>query len=152
MLNRHTFLRSAIAAGFVTLTLAGCGQMRPSQKMQIFEANLTAGQEVPPAASSGSGMAEVQFNENTYKLTWKVTYSGLTGPATAGHIHGPAAAGANAGVVIPFTGNLDAQPVMGEATVTPAQYADMAAGLYYVNIHSARFPGGEIRGQLRRRM
>ena len=152
MLNRHTFLRSAIAAGFVTLTLAGCGQMRPSQKMQIFEANLTAGQEVPPAASSGSGMAEIQFNENTYKLTWKVTYSGLTGPATAGHIHGPAAAGANAGVVIPFTGNLDAQPVMGEATVTPAQYADMAAGLYYVNIHSARFPGGEIRGQLRRRM
>ena len=152
MLSRHTFLRTAIAAGFVTLTLAGCGQMRPSQKMQIFEANLTAGQEVPPAASGGSGMAEVQFNENTNKVTWKVTYSGLTGPATAGHIHGPAAVGANAGVVIPFTGNLDAQPIMGEATVTPAQYADMAAGLYYVNIHSARFPGGEIRGQLRRRM
>lgn len=152
MLSRHTVLRTALAAGIVTFTLAGCGMMRPSQKMQIFEANLTAGQEVPPAASSGSGMAEVQFNQNTNKVTWKVTYSGLTGPATAGHIHGPAAAGANAGVVIPFAGNLDAQPVMGEATVTPAQYADMAAGLYYVNIHSARFPGGEIRGQLRKRM
>ena len=152
MLSRQTVLRTALATGIVTLTLAGCGMMRPSQKMQIFEANLTAGQEVPPAASSASGMAEVQFNENTNKVTWKVTYSGLTGPATGAHIHGPAAAGANAGVLIPFAGNLDAQPIMGEVTVTSAQYADMAAGLYYVNIHTARFPGGEIRGQLRKRM
>ena len=152
MLNRHTFLRTAIAAGFVTLTLAGCGQMRPSQKMQIFEANLSASQEVPTNTSTATGAAEVQFNENTNMLTWKVTFTGLTGPATAGHIHGPAPAGQNAGVVIPFAGNMDAQPVMGEMTVTPAQYADMAAGLYYVNIHTARFPGGEIRGQLRRRM
>lgn len=152
MLSRHTVLRTALAASFVTLVLAGCGQMRPSQKMQIFEASLSGGQEVPPAATSGSGSAEVQFNENTNKLTWKVSYTGLTGPATAGHIHGPAAAGQNAGIVIPFSGNLNAQPVMGETTITPAQYADLAAGLYYVNIHSARFPGGELRGQLRKRM
>jgi hypothetical protein len=152
MSSRQTFLRTALAAGLVTLTLAGCGQMRPSQKMQIFEASLSASQEVPPNMSSGTGAAEVQFNENTNKLTWKVTYSGLTGSATAGHIHGPAAMGANAGVVIPFTGNLDAQPIMGETTITSSQYADLAAGLYYVNIHTARAPGGEIRGQLRRRM
>jgi CHRD domain len=152
MLSRHTFLRTAIAAGFVTLTLAGCSQMRPSQKIQIFEANMSASQEVPPNPSTATGAAEVQFNENTNKLTWKVTFNGLTGPATAGHIHGPAPAGQNAGVVIPFTGDLNAQPVMGETTITPAQYADLAAGLYYVNIHSARSPGGEIRGQLRRRM
>ena len=152
MLSRHTFLRTALVAGFVTVTLAGCGQMRPSQKIQIFEANMTAGQEVPPAVSSASGAAEVQFNENTNKLTWKVTFTGLTGPANAGHIHGPAPTGQNAGVVIPFTGDMNAQPVTGETTITPAQYADLAAGLYYVNIHTARFPGGEIRGQLRRRM
>lgn len=152
MLSRHTFLRTAIAAGFVTLTLAGCGQMRPSQKIQIFETSMAASQEVPPNASTATGAAEVQFNENTNKLTWKITYTGLSGPATAGHIHGPAAVGQNAGVVIPFTGDMNAQPVMGETTITPAQYADLAAGLYYVNIHTARSPGGEIRGQLRRRM
>lgn len=152
MLSRHTLLRTAIAAGFVSLTLAGCGQLRPSQKIQIFEASLSSGQEVPPAASTASGAAEVQFNENTNKLTWKVTYTGLTGPATGAHIHGPAPVGQNAGVVIPFTANLNAQPVTGEATITPAQYADLAAGLYYVNVHTARFPGGEVRGQLRRRM
>ena len=152
MLSRHTFLRTAIAAGFVTLALAGCGQMRPSQKIQIFEASLSGSQEVPPAATTATGAAEIQFNENTNKLTWKVTYNGLTGPATAGHIHGPAPTGQNAGVVIPFTGNLNAQPVAGETTITPAQFADLAAGLYYVNIHTSRFPAGEIRGQLRRRM
>jgi hypothetical protein len=152
MLSRHTFLRTAIAAGLVTLTLAGCGQMRPSQKIQIFDANLSASQEVPTNPSTATGAAEVQFNENTNKLTWKVTFNGLTGPATAGHIHGPAPMGQNAGVVIPFAGNLNAQPVTGETTITPAQYADLAAGLYYVNIHTARSPAGEIRGQLRRRM
>jgi hypothetical protein len=152
MLSRHTFLRTAIAAGLVTLTLAGCGQLRPSQKIQIFEASLSASQEVPTNPSTATGAAEVQFNENTNKLTWKITFNGLTGPATAGHIHGPAPMGQNAGVVIPFPGNLNAQPVMGETTITPAQYADLAAGLYYVNIHTARAPGGEIRGQLRRRM
>lgn len=152
MLSRHTVLRTALAAGFVTLALAGCGQMRPSQKIQIFEASLSGSQEVPPAATTATGAAEIQFNENTNRLTWKVTYNALTGPATGGHIHGPAAMGQNAGVVIPFTGNLNAQPVTGETTITPAQYADLAAGLYYVNIHTARFPAGEIRGQLRKRM
>lgn len=152
MLSRQTVLRTAVAASLVSLALGGCGMMRPSQKMQIFEATLSPSQEVPATASTGSGQAEVQFNENTNMLTWKVTYSGLTGAASAAHIHGPAAAGANAGVVIPFTGDMNAQPMMGEKAITSAQYADLAAGLYYVNIHTARFPGGEIRGQLRKRM
>ncbi len=151
MPSRHTFLRAAVAASFVTFALAGCGMMHMADKTQVFEASLTPSQEVPPSSSTGSGAAEVRFDQATNKLTWKVTYSGLTGPAAAGHIHGPAAMGANAGVVIPFTGIM-AQPVMGEMTITPAQYADLAAGLYYVNIHSAKFPGGEIRGQLRKRM
>ncbi len=152
MLSRQTVLRTAVAASLVSLALGGCGSMRPSQKMQIFEATLSPAQEVPPAGSTGSGQAEVQFNENTNMLTWKVTYSGLTGAASAAHIHGPAAPGTNAGVVIPFTGDMNAQPMMGEKAITSAQYADLAAGLYYVNVHTARFPGGEIRGQLRKRM
>jgi hypothetical protein len=152
MLSRQTFLRTALAAGVAAIALSGCGMMRPSQKMQIFEATLSPSQEVPSTASTATGSAEVMFNENTNMLSWKVTYSGLTGSATAGHIHGPAAMGQNAGVVIPFTGDLNAQPIQGEKAITSAQYADLAAGLYYVNIHSARFPGGEIRGQLRKRM
>jgi hypothetical protein len=79
-------------------------------------------------------------------LTYKVTYSGLTGPATMGHIHGPALPGANAGVVVPFAN--PASPVSGTATLTAAQIADLTAGKYYANIHTAANPGGEIRGQI----
>jgi hypothetical protein len=150
MMTRQTVLRTTLAASIFALGLAGCGQMRPSQKIDIYEASLSAAQEVPPGSGAGTGMAEVQLNTNTNQLTWKVTYSGLSGPATAGHIHGPAAAGANAGVVVPFTA-VGAQPVVGQATITPQQVGDLAAGLWYVNIHTAANPGGEIRGQLRRR-
>ncbi len=71
----------------------------------------------------------------------------MTGPVTAGHFHGPAAAGANAGVVVPFAGSL-ASPITGSATLTDAQIADLKAGKWYVNLHTAANPGGEIRGQV----
>jgi hypothetical protein len=124
--------------------------MRPSQKTDIYEAAMAGSQEVPPVTTAGNGMAEVQLDTQSSKLSWKVTYSGLSGPAVAGHIHGPAAAGTNAGVLIPFT-NVAAQPITGETTVTAQQIADLAAGRWYVNIHTPAHPGGEIRGQLNRR-
>ena len=86
--------------------------MRPSQKIDIYEAALSGAQEVPPVNTAASGTAEVQLNTNTNALTWKVTYSGLSAAPTGGHIHGPAAPGANARVLIPFT-DLAAQPVTG---------------------------------------
>ena len=79
-------------------------------------------------------------------LHWKVAYQGLTGPAAAGHIHGPAAAGANAGVLVPFAS--PASPIKGTATLTDAQIAELKDGKMYVNIHTAENKGGEIRGQL----
>jgi hypothetical protein len=148
MPNRSVFLRSAAAATLVSLGLAGCAMMR--SHTETYEASLSATQEVPPTASSGSGTAEVQYNRENHLLTWRVSYAGLTGTATAGHIHGPAAPGANAGVVVPFF-NVANSPITGEKQITPEQAAQLEAGHWYVNIHTARFPGGEIRGQLRRR-
>jgi len=150
MVTRHTVLRTAFAASLVAVAVAGCGQMRPSQKMDIYEATLAGTQEVPPNTSPGRGTAEVQYNSNSGNLTWKVTYSGLTGPAVGAHIHGSAPPTANAGILLPFS-NINTQPIQGQATITPAQYGDLAAGLWYVNVHTAQYPGGEIRGQLRRR-
>jgi hypothetical protein len=65
-----------------------------------------------------------------------------------GHIHGPAAAGANAGVSVPFTN--PASPITGQATLTDAQASALMGGMMYVNIHSSTHPGGEIRGQITR--
>jgi hypothetical protein len=153
MIQRSVLFRSVLAGAVLTLA-AGCGSMSMSSMApgtDTYEATLSAAQEVPPNTGSGTGKAEVQVDTKTYKIKWKVTHSGLSGPATAAHIHGPAAPGANAGVVIPFT-DPNAQSVTGEATLTPAQYADLAAGLYYVNFHTAKSPAGEIRGQLKKRM
>ncbi len=151
MMTRHTVLRTALAASFITVALAGCGGMMSSPKTDMYEATLSGAQEVPARDSAGTGRAEVRYDPATNVISWTVTYAGLSGPATAAHIHGPGEAGKNAGVVVPF-GNAVASPITGQVTITPAQYADLAAGLYYVNVHSAKFPGGEIRGQLRKRM
>jgi len=112
-----------------------------------MKATLDGKAEVPPNTSAATGTADIDYDAATKKLSWKVTYSGLSGPATAGHFHGPAEAGKNAGVAVPITG-IAASPVEGSATLTDAQAADLVAGKYYVNIHTAANPGGEIRGQV----
>jgi hypothetical protein len=103
--------------------------------------------EVPPTTSTGTGTADIDYDAATKKLSWKVTYSGLTGPATAAHFHGPAEAGKNAGVAVAIP-NIGTSPAEGSATLTDAQAADFVAGKYYVNIHTAANPPGELRGQV----
>ena len=150
MITRSGFLRTTAAAAFVTLGLAGCGMMHSmSSNTETFSAAMTGAQEVPPVNTAGSGNAEAKDNRNTGTLSYRVTYSGLSGPATAGHIHGPAGPGANAGVVVPFANA--GSPITGEAKLTPEQFNQLASGQLYVNVHTAAHPGGEIRGQLRRR-
>ena len=112
-----------------------------------MKATLDGKSETPPNTSAGTGTADIDYDAATKKLTWKLTYSGLSGPATAGHFHGPAEPGKNAGVAVAIP-NAGTSPVSGSATLTDAQAADLTAGKYYVNIHTAANPGGEIRGQV----
>jgi hypothetical protein len=112
-----------------------------------MKATLDSKSQVPPNTSAGKGTAEIDYDAASKKLSWKVTYSGLSGPATAAHFHGPAEAGKNAGVAVPIA-NPNTSPVEGSTTLTDAQAADLVAGKYYVNIHTAANPGGEIRGQV----
>ncbi len=112
-----------------------------------MKATLDGKSEVPPNASTGKGTADLDYDAATKKLSWKLTYSGLSGPATAAHFHGPAEPGKNAGVALAIP-NATASPVEGSATLTDAQAADLVAGKYYVNVHTAANPGGEIRGQV----
>jgi CHRD domain len=112
-----------------------------------MKAALDGKAEVPPNTSAAKGTADIDYDAASKKLSWKVTYSGLSGPATAAHFHGPAEAGKNAGVAVAIP-NATSSPVEGSATLTDAQAADLMAGKYYVNIHTAANPGGEIRGQV----
>lgn len=111
-----------------------------------FKGSLTPQAEVPPTASTGTGSIEATYDPATKKLTWKGSYSGLTGPETAAHFHGPAAAGANAGVVVPA--DAKSSPFEGSATLTEAQAAELTAGKWYFNVHTEKNKAGEIRGQM----
>jgi CHRD domain len=137
------YLRLSVL-GVVALCLVS-GGVRAETK--IFKATLSGATEVPPNAGTGAGAATATLDTATGKLIWDVSYSGLTGPAKAAHIHGPAGPGQNAGVVVPLKGNL-ASPIRGSTALTAAQMADLEAGKYYVNIHTAANKGGELRGQL----
>ena len=139
MLTNKTML-ATLALG-ATIAFAGPAF---AEKMK---ATLSGKSEVPANSSAATGNADIDYDAATKKLTWKLTYSGLSGPATAAHFHGPAEAGKHAGVAVAIP-NASSSPAEGSATLTDAQAADLMAGKYYVNVHTAANPGGEIRGQV----
>ncbi len=133
---------------FVWTLVAGLAACSGTSETKVvkFTGTLSGAQEVPPVARSGAGTVEAWLDTNTSRLKYKVTYSDLSGPAVAGHFHGPAGVGQNAGVALGFT-NANS-PIEGEATLNPAQVADLLAGKWYVNIHTRAHPPGEIRAQV----
>jgi CHRD domain len=150
---RQTFDRRSVlglaagsAAGAVLLATVKPASAAPMN----FKADLKGSSEVPPNTTGGSGSLTASFDPATKMLTWSGTFSGLTGPATAAHFHGPAEAGKNAGVAVWISekGTPLASPFKGTATLTDAQASDLQAGLWYTNVHTAANPGGELRGQV----
>lgn len=145
-------VRNAAFAVFTTASLVGCSTslLNPTATSAVsnptFRATLSSAAEVPPNASTGTGSLDARLDTATSKLSWTLVYSGLTGPAILAHFHGPAMPGSNAGVVVPFP--IVTSPATGEATLTATQIADLMAGNWYVNVHTALHPGGEIRGQV----
>jgi CHRD domain len=131
----------------VTLALGATVVFAGPAFAEKMKATLDGKSEVPAVTTSGTGTADIDYDAATKKLTWKLTYSGLSGPATAAHFHGPAEPGKNAGVAVAIP-NVASSPAEGSATLTDAQAADLTAGKYYVNIHTQANPGGEIRGQV----
>lgn len=111
-----------------------------------LKADLKGTNEVPPNDSKATGAVTATYDTAAKKLTWKGSYSNLSGPATAAHFH-TGEAGKNGGVAIPIPG-ADKPSFEGSATLTDAQAADLMAGRLYVNVHTAANKAGEIRGQV----
>ena len=140
-------IRSGLAAlALSAFALSATVATASAAEGQTYKAALTAGSEVPATESKGTGEVSATYDPAGKTLTWKGSYSGLTGPVTAAHFHGPAEAGANAGVLVPVTAS--ASPFEGSATLDDAKAADLAAGKIYFNLHTAANPKGEIRGQV----
>lgn len=113
-----------------------------------LKAELLASSEVPPKDSQGHGTLDGSYDTSSKLLQWKVTYADLTGAASMAHFHGPAPVGKNSGVMIPIDASKLPSPIEGSATLTDAQAHDLLAGNWYFNVHTAKNPGGEIRGQV----
>ena len=147
---KHFFVLLAISS----LTLTACKKdcedhcVKTKNGLQI-----SPRQEVPMRESNGYGTLDVSYNKCTKVLNYKVTWSNLTGPIQGSHIHGPAARGVNASVKHDFT-SLISKTTSGtfSNSVTVDGIAikedSLLKGFYYVNLHTPKFPGGEIRGQI----
>jgi hypothetical protein len=112
-----------------------------------WSAKLTAAQEIPKQvvkAPSAKGAFSATLTGTTLK--WKLTFSGLSGPASAAHIH-LGAMGKAGGVVVALCGPCKTG-VRGSAKLTKALIAAARKHKLYVNVHTAKNPNGEIRGQI----
>ena len=145
MFARRSILSYCIAAVAGAALLAAAPSSE-AETMQ-FNADLKGSSQVPSSQTSGIGTVTVTYDSVTKRLSWKGSYSGLSGPASAAHFHGPAEPGKNAGVAVAIP-NATSSPAEGSAILTDAQAADLKAGRYYINVHTAANPGGEIRGQV----
>jgi CHRD domain len=120
-----------------------------------FKADLSGRGEAPPNDSVGTGHLEATLDTDTFKLTWTCTYSGLTGGVIGAHFHGPVSyigmtSEENAPIQVGTPGNL-ASPFKGTSTIDATQYKDLKDGRWYFNVHTAKFPAGEIRGPIVRK-
>ena len=139
---RSSMLLAAAAFAFAAAA------MPASAETVRYKATIVPSSEVPPVANSGgTGQLAATYDTASKVLSYDVTYSGLTGPATMAHFHGPAPVGKHAGVMVPINGDL-ASPLKGSVTLTDEQAKALTDGDMYFNFHTAANKGGEMRGQV----
>jgi len=140
-MRKLTLVLAVLAAALSVTALASAG---PAKEVMVG-ARLDAMQEIPHVkATNGKGTFTADIVGK--KLTWHLSFSGLTGPANAAHIHA-GAKGKAGNVLIALCGPCKSG-AHGTATVTPKVVSAIEKGLTYVNVHTAKNPNGEIRGQL----
>jgi len=145
-MKKFLFLASS---GFLLLLSLNSCDKNPSSDgpttVFTFDTRLAGTNEVPSNGSSAVGSVVAKYDSLSKILTVTVAYTGLS--PIAGHIH-KAAAGTNGSIIFPFPVVSASQFSYSTTALTAAQQADLFASLYYVNLHTTAFPGGEIRGQL----
>lgn len=142
--------RPALAALAITVLVATGA--RSLAATVSFKAELNGASEVPPTQSKGTGSLRATLDTGSKSLTWTGSYSGLSGPVTGAHFHGPVSyvgitSEQNAPIQVGTPGSL-ASPFKGSTTITDTQAKDLMDGRWYFNIHTPANKDGEIRGQI----
>ena len=146
----RTFIPRALAVSCALALTAGCntmsGMMHGDHKSMSESVSLAGSNEVPPVTSPASGSGTVSVATDC-SVTARITVSGMT--PTAAHIH-MAEPGKNGGVIVPFVKQgEDTFVAPPGAKLNEEQCRAYKSGNTYVNVHSAKNPGGEIRAQLK---
>lgn len=145
-------IKHVVGLGIVAtlgVVAAACSTSEPvSPTMYTIEAAMSGASEVPTVNTNARGELRGTLNRETREIRYVITCRDLTGPATAAHFHGPATASENAGVQVDIGPGCTTSARNGSATLTQAQFQDMMNGRMYVNVHTASYPNGEIRGQV----
>jgi hypothetical protein len=139
---------SLLLCSWLIVTAISCSKAKEFNRT-FYHTILAGSNEVPSRASTGYGDASGFFDNETKILTLTIHYDYLRAPLTAWHIH-KAAAGTNGSVIFNFGTPQPSGFIYVSAPFTAEQETDLANGLYYVNLHTSVFPGGELRGQLRK--
>lgn len=149
--RRHAARRGSRSAALGLLLLVSAGSGALAEIIE-FKADLNGRGEVPPNDSVGKGHLEATLDTSTNALTWTCTYAGLTGAPIGAHFHGPvsyigATSEENAPIQVGTPGNLSS-PFKGSTTIDATQAQDLRIGRWYFNVHTPKFPAGEIRGPI----
>lgn len=139
------FIRKALCV-LALAALAGCGMMGggSSSGGKAVNVSLSGTEEVPPVSASGSGRGSFNIGADG-AVSGSVSTTGVQG--TMAHIH-RGAKGQNGPVVVPLTKSGDTYAAPAGAKLSAADLQAYREGRLYVNVHTDRNKGGEVRGQL----
>lgn len=146
-LSTRRVTHSLLAVVALALSMTGCATRQPDAHLAAFSTQLTGMNQVPAIGTSATGIAYAMLNKNTLLFRWKLSFTGLSGPATGANFHGPAVIGSNANPTISLKTPVKS-PLEGQATLTQMQATDLLAGKWYLSVKTSAHPRGEIRGQL----
>jgi MYXO-CTERM domain-containing protein len=133
----------ALASSFALLLVSGISNAASVQ----YKASLDGKQETPANPSTATGSATLVHDTTTNKLTGTVTLTGITA-TSAQHIHNAACGVSGAPTTNGTLPAPAANVIAVNVTLTAAEATALAAGDLYVNVHTAAYGGGEIRGQI----
>lgn len=160
------FKQLTAALLITAFTFSACEKRNEVEGTESLNITMSGAQEAPPVTTTATGSIVGTYDKAARVFTYTVQWSGLSGPVAGMHVHGPADPGFNAGILqnIIASGSVSggvtiANPgaaygtsgsISGRLNVDNVKIkeAELLAGKYYINIHTAANPGGEIRGNL----